>query len=306
MGCSWITSRSVSCCSSRGLKYRPSSYGWVLVSAAVEAAANEPFFAFMRTHVFEPLGMRDTTMDVATEAIPARAAFYWPMFGLAGIPDMGRRMRARETIPAMRAPPRSCPRRLTWCGSGWASGGKLLKSGTSQLLQTPQRLASGEETGYGLGWELETLPLAGHPTRGWPGPWQQRGVHRRHDVPHDVSRTRPRRRRDGQHFIRGHEIDCAEHRAGFAEQGEVRRASNWTFKTRYEQEAKPAKRQDVGRSPRRSAGRSRPSSQPVLSPPRHIRQGNHGEHEEIQQNRCNAKIWFIRKLSFATASAMAG
>jgi CubicO group peptidase (beta-lactamase class C family) len=37
-----------------GTRYRPSSYGWILVSAAVEAAANEPFFAFMRTEVFEP------------------------------------------------------------------------------------------------------------------------------------------------------------------------------------------------------------------------------------------------------------
>ena len=79
---------------------------------------------------------------------------------------MGRSLRARGTIPATPAPPRSCPRRLTWCGSGSAStGGKLLKPGTVQLLQTPQRVASGEETGYGLGWELETHPLAGQPTR---------------------------------------------------------------------------------------------------------------------------------------------
>jgi CubicO group peptidase (beta-lactamase class C family) len=28
-----------------------------------------------------------------------------------------------------------------------------------------QRLASGEETGYGLGWDLETVMLAGQPTR---------------------------------------------------------------------------------------------------------------------------------------------
>src|SRR5688572_20186720 len=67
-----------------GTKYRPSSYGWILVSAAVEAAANEPFFAFMRTQIFEPLGMRDTTVDVAIEAIPDRASFYWTRFGLSG------------------------------------------------------------------------------------------------------------------------------------------------------------------------------------------------------------------------------
>ena len=66
-----------------GTQYRPSSYGWILVSAAVEAAANEPFFAFMRTQVFEPLDMHDTTVDVSTEAIPDRATFYFPRFGLA-------------------------------------------------------------------------------------------------------------------------------------------------------------------------------------------------------------------------------
>jgi CubicO group peptidase (beta-lactamase class C family) len=46
------------------------------------------------------------------------------------------------------------------------NSGKLLQPATVQLLQTPQRLASGQETGYGLGWDLETVALAGTPTRG--------------------------------------------------------------------------------------------------------------------------------------------
>jgi CubicO group peptidase (beta-lactamase class C family) len=45
------------------------------------------------------------------------------------------------------------------------SSGKLLQPGTVTLLQTPLRLRSGEETGYGLGWKVETLPLAGEPAR---------------------------------------------------------------------------------------------------------------------------------------------
>jgi serine beta-lactamase-like protein LACTB, mitochondrial len=45
------------------------------------------------------------------------------------------------------------------------NSGKLLKPGTVQLLQTLQRLPSGAETGYGLGWDLETLSRAGQPTR---------------------------------------------------------------------------------------------------------------------------------------------
>jgi serine beta-lactamase-like protein LACTB, mitochondrial len=45
------------------------------------------------------------------------------------------------------------------------NSGKLLQRATVQLLQTPQRLASGQETGYGLGWDLETVALAGEQTR---------------------------------------------------------------------------------------------------------------------------------------------
>jgi CubicO group peptidase (beta-lactamase class C family) len=33
------------------------------------------------------------------------------------------------------------------------------------MFQTRQLLASGEETAYGLGWMLETVPLAGDPAR---------------------------------------------------------------------------------------------------------------------------------------------
>jgi CubicO group peptidase (beta-lactamase class C family) len=43
--------------------------------------------------------------------------------------------------------------------------GKLLQRATVQLLQTPQRLASGQQTGYGLGWDLETAVLAGEQAR---------------------------------------------------------------------------------------------------------------------------------------------
>jgi CubicO group peptidase (beta-lactamase class C family) len=33
------------------------------------------------------------------------------------------------------------------------------------MLQKPQRLTTGEDTGYGLGWKLETVTLAGQPAR---------------------------------------------------------------------------------------------------------------------------------------------
>ena len=45
------------------------------------------------------------------------------------------------------------------------NSGKLVRPATVQLLQTSQRLTSGEETGYGLGWDLENVTLGGKQTQ---------------------------------------------------------------------------------------------------------------------------------------------
>jgi CubicO group peptidase (beta-lactamase class C family) len=60
-----------------GTQYRYSSYGWIIVSAAVEAAA---FLEFMRERIFDPLEMRDTRADSAMNPIPNRVTFYFPRF----------------------------------------------------------------------------------------------------------------------------------------------------------------------------------------------------------------------------------
>ncbi len=57
----------------------------------------------------------------------------------------------------------STPSDLVRFGMAMGSG-KLLQPATVQLLQTSQRLPSGEETGYGLGWDLETVTLSGKQT----------------------------------------------------------------------------------------------------------------------------------------------
>jgi CubicO group peptidase (beta-lactamase class C family) len=147
-----------------GTRYRYSTYGWIAVSAAIEAAAAEPFFTFMRTQIFEPLRMGDTTRDSATEPIEDRATFYYPRFAAD----------TRYGPDPVRAGDYSCfagaggflstPSDLVRFGMAIISG-KLLQPATVKVLQAPQRLASGEETGYGLGWDLETVPLAGEPTR---------------------------------------------------------------------------------------------------------------------------------------------
>jgi CubicO group peptidase (beta-lactamase class C family) len=143
-----------------GTQYRYSTYGWILVSAAVEAAAGEPFFTFMRTQIFEPLGMAQTTSDPATEPIPDRVTFYSGenVFGLevARPVDYSCFAGAGAFL--------STPTDLVRFGMAMGSG-TLLKRATVTMLQTPQALASGEETDYGLGWMLDTVTLAGEPAR---------------------------------------------------------------------------------------------------------------------------------------------
>lgn len=143
---------------------RYSTYGWVLVSAAVEAVANESFFAFMRTQIFKPLGMADTTVDSADEAIPDRATFYYPKY--SGDPSSGPDL--AETVDyscfAGAGAFLSTPSDMVRFGNALGSG-KLLPSFTIRMLQTPQLLSSGAETEFGLGWRVETVPLAGEETR---------------------------------------------------------------------------------------------------------------------------------------------
>ena len=202
-------------------RYRYSSYGGILVSAAVEAAAHEPFLTFMRKQIFEPLGMDDTRADSATKPITNRATPYFPRFGAD--PRYGLHlMRPLDYscyagASAFLSTPSDLVRfamainsRLRQ-GSG-AQGGKLLQPATVQLFQTSQRLASGEETGYGLGWDLETAALTGKQT---------------HLVGHDGESlggmvasfmTFPEQgivvAVNVEHLLRGHVLSWGENRAG--------------------------------------------------------------------------------------------
>ena len=147
-----------------GTEFRYSSYGWILMSAAVEAAAKEPFLRFMRKEVFEPLGMDNTRADSATEPIQDRVTSYFPRFAADTRygPDPMRELNIScyAGASAFLSTPSDLVRFALAINSG-----KLLQPATVQLLQTSQRLASGQETGYGLGWDLETATISGKPTR---------------------------------------------------------------------------------------------------------------------------------------------
>lgn len=177
-------------------QYRYSSYGWILVSAAMEAVTHKPLAKFLQERVFEPLGMRDTLPDpdvfeddgdppffnlireliydpratraTGPESIRSpegtRVSYYYPRF--ASDPRYG--------VHLMRPIDSSC-----YAGAGVflatasdlvrfgmaIESGKVLKRDTVRLLQRPQRLVSGKETGQGLGWYTRTATLAGKQAR---------------------------------------------------------------------------------------------------------------------------------------------
>lgn len=146
-----------------GTHYSFTNYGWTLVSAAMETAAAEPFDQFMRREVLEPLDLRDTKLLVGTAPVAGLATSYFPKF--AEDPVYGN--------DVMRPINLSC-----YAGSsGFVStasdlvrfamainAGKLLKPETVRMMQASQKLRSGEDTGYGLGWDLETATVAGKAT----------------------------------------------------------------------------------------------------------------------------------------------
>ena len=143
-----------------GTQYRDSTFGWVLLSAVVEGAADTPFDKFLNDKILRPLGMSDTFKELVTEP-PANAATPYnprfaanPKFGLTPLPKFDYSCHAGSNGYL------STPSDLVRFGMA-INRGKLLRSQTVQMMQTPQRLTSGEQTRYGLGWELKTVSLAG-------------------------------------------------------------------------------------------------------------------------------------------------
>lgn len=146
-----------------GTEYRYSRYGWIVVSAAIEAAAQEPFLTFMQTQIFEPLGMHDTAADSPADTASDQATAYFPRFAADPKygPDLMRPL--NYSCYAGSSVFVSTPTDLVRFALA-INGGKLLKPDTVQLLQASQRTTSGQETGYGLGWDLEDVTLGGKQT----------------------------------------------------------------------------------------------------------------------------------------------
>ena len=136
-----------------GTQFAYSSYGYVLLSAVVEAAAKEPFTEFMSTQVFEPLGMKHTTMDYSDRAVSSRSTFYI-------LNDKDERI---EAPPVDSSNKWGAGGMLSTAGDLVRFGNamlrnQLLDAATTELLLTSMNTRDGKETGYGIGWEIRHDP----------------------------------------------------------------------------------------------------------------------------------------------------
>ena len=146
-----------------GTRYRFSTYGWILVSAIVEAGAREPFHTFLTREILDSLGMGSTVVDDGAE-VPNITSFYIPRASMQTRLGVRKRSRLDNSCLAGAGAFFSTPSDLVRFGSAMLKPG-LLKAETLTLLQTPLHLQSGASTDFALGWKVERVQLAGAPTR---------------------------------------------------------------------------------------------------------------------------------------------
>lgn len=139
-----------------GKSYQFSTFGWIVVSAAAQAAAGEPLPAFMQREIFKPLGMHATVPDA--KDVPNLTHLYHPGRDL----DTLRGIETASDIDYSCYGPAgfylSTPSDLVRFGSAMLRG-NLLKPETVTMLQTPVMKDSA------LGWKVESAPINGKPAR---------------------------------------------------------------------------------------------------------------------------------------------
>lgn len=129
-----------------GERFSYSTYGYTLLSAAIEGASGQLYLRYMEEAVFQPLGMHNTTADIPQRVIQNRTGFYY-----------------REKEGLLNGPYIDTSNK--WAGGGYLSSAndlvrfglaffdtKVIRPATRTLLWTPQLTLAGERTSYGLGW----------------------------------------------------------------------------------------------------------------------------------------------------------
>ncbi|MBK7929562.1 MAG: beta-lactamase family protein [Bryobacterales bacterium] len=149
---------------SPGSQFSPTPFGYILLAAALESASGQRFPDLLRDRIFTPLALHDTLPDTSplpqrphrASLLPSPASMATPPPHYGPGPPAPRPFLLPPAPPLLPSP--SSP---TLSASPLAlQSGKLLRPATLKLFQTDQPLASGQPTGYALGWDLETVTIA--------------------------------------------------------------------------------------------------------------------------------------------------
>ena len=131
-----------------GTRYSFSTFGWSLLSAAIEHVTGRSFLEYMQQAVIDPLALTGTMRDRAGEVDSLRTTFYERVDGRLEV-----------------APP--VDNSYKWAGGGYLSTPTdlvrfalahlrpgFLGERTVRRLWTGQHTRDGAETGYGIGWTV--------------------------------------------------------------------------------------------------------------------------------------------------------
>jgi serine beta-lactamase-like protein LACTB, mitochondrial len=135
-----------------GTRWSYSNYGYQLVGAVVEAAAGEPYLAFMDREVFTPAGMELTVPDLGEEAGEV------VKYDRAAFGTLRRSQPLDMSCPMAAGGFLSTPTELVRFGFAMLNH-TILDSATVARFWTPQRLKSGAPTTYGYGWQVRNVSL---------------------------------------------------------------------------------------------------------------------------------------------------
>ncbi|WP_312550478.1 serine hydrolase [Massilia sp.] len=134
-----------------GTAYRYNNSGYFLLGAIIEKVSGQPYAKFLEQRIFVPLGMENTAYEGFERGKAPRAAGHTPGekgFGPGAALSMSQPYAAGALVSTVDDLAR-------WDAA--IAGGRLLKPASWQRAFTPYKLADGNSTGYGYGWELDTL-----------------------------------------------------------------------------------------------------------------------------------------------------
>ena len=132
-----------------GTRWWYSNSNYALLGAIIEKLSGTTWAAFMKTEIFDKLGMTDTAADDARDVVPGRASGY-SLIG--GVPGKFRNAEFTDmSVPYAAGALRSTAVDMARWNTA-LFGGKLLKPESLKEMLAPGRLRDGAETQTAIAW----------------------------------------------------------------------------------------------------------------------------------------------------------